>query len=463
MRPNVVRMQEKPWLVVAGGGTAGHVLPALAVAENLSLQGLKPSDVLFVGSRRGIEGRLVSEAGFPIVLLPGRGIQRTVSVGNLKNVVGLLAAFVRAFILLVRNRPAVVFSVGGYASVPCAFSAVLLRIPLVLAESNAKSGVAIRSVARFAKATATAFDTTGLPRTVLVGNPVRSSVIELGRALARSHETIGHAQLQMGEADPQTKSNAQLQMSEADPQTKSNAESQTAGAGDSQTSTNKTSTNKARLSSRHDLGVPDNVPMVAVFGGSLGARQINNVVFELCERWFDRELVVHHVVGDRDFDSANVWFSEFRNTSPANRLDYRQVRYENRMDLVYGAADVVVCRAGATSIADLAIVGMPAILIPLPSATEDHQSANASAVAAEGACIHLPQSELSVDRLATEIDSLLHDPQRRYNMAEAQRRRSRPNAAADVAALLTKFASRPIPTTGATSALSHEAIGHHDS
>ena len=391
--------RKKPWIVVAGGGTAGHVLPALAVAESLRSQGVPSDDMLFVGSQRGIENRLVPEAGFPIVLLPGRGIQRAFRLSNLRNLLALGAAFLRAFVLLARSRPAVVLSVGGYASVPCAFSAVALRIPLVLAESNAKAGMANRSVARFAKATATAFGSTGLPRASVVGNPVRSSVAELGASL-----------------DPSQHGST------------------------------------ARASSRHDLGVPVDAQMVSVFGGSLGARRINATVFELCERWVDRPIVIHHVVGERDADAGSQWLATFRDRHRHAVLDYRQIRYENRMDLVYGASDLVVCRAGATSIADLATVGMPAILIPLPSAAEDHQSANAAAVATDGACVHLPEKELSVERLASEIDALLNDHDRMRSMADAQRRRARPNAAFDVTAILAAHASRPMPHNGAASA-----------
>lgn len=383
--------REKPWVVIAGGGTAGHVLPAVAVAEVLRDTGLRSDQVLFVGSKRGIEGRLVREAGFAIVVLPGRGIRRALTPENVKNAAGLAAAFLRAFVLLVRRRPAVVFSVGGYASVPCAFSAVILRIPLVLAESNAKAGIAIRSVARFARASATAFDGTGLPRAVVVGNPVRASVLALGAALRRDDAA---------------------------------------------------NTSETRNRSRSDLGVPEDALMVSVFGGSLGARHINNAVYKLCDRWFDRALVIHHVVGDRDHEGGEKWLAGFRERHPVTTLDYRQIRYEDRMDLVYGASDLVVCRAGATSIADLAIAGVPAILIPLPSAAEDHQRANAEAVAADGACVHLPQSELTVERIASEVDALLGDPARRRSMAGAQRRRARPDAASDIASLLRRFASR---------------------
>ncbi len=396
------RGPKAPWVVVAGGGTAGHVLPAIAVAESLRDGGLAADDVLFVGSKRGIEGRLVGDAKFPIVLLPGRGIQRSFTLGNVKNLLGLGAAFVRAFGLLVRRRPAVVFSVGGYASVPCAFSAVLLRIPLVLAESNARAGVAIKSVARFAKATATAFDGTGIPRAVVHGNPVRASVLAL----------TAHDGAHGGEpsVDVAAKHAAAV-----------------------------------RESSRHDLGVSDATPMLSVFGGSLGARSINEAVFGLCDQWHDRAMVIHHVIGDRDYAEAQKWLSGFRERFPQTSLDYRQIRYEDRMDLVYGASDVVVCRAGATSIADLAIAGVPAVLIPLPTAAEDHQSANASNVAASGASVHLPQSELSVERLGREIDDLLNHPEKREAMAAAQRRRARPTAAQDIADLLRKHAARREP------------------
>ena len=205
-----------------------------------------------------------------------------------------------------------------------------------------------------------------------------------------------------------------------------------------------------RTSSRHDLGVPLDAPMLSVFGGSLGARSINEAVFGLCEQWIDRSMVIHHVIGERDYDDAKNWLATFRSRFPASKLDYRQIRYEDRMDLVYGASDVVVCRAGATSIADLAIAGLPAILIPLPSAAEDHQSANAANVAAVGASIHLPQSELSVERLGHEIDDLLLHPDKRTAMTAAQHRRARPNAANDIADLLRKFATRPQVQTGTT-------------
>ena len=134
-------MSPRPFAVIAGGGTAGHVLPALAAARALVAAGHPASSILFVGSRRGIEARLVPAAGFPVVLLPGRGLTRRLAWANLAAAGGLAVAAVRALWLLVRGRPAVVLSVGGFASAPCALAAVVLRIPLVVAEQTVKTHV----------------------------------------------------------------------------------------------------------------------------------------------------------------------------------------------------------------------------------------------------------------------------------------------------------------------------------
>src|SRR4051812_8922254 len=123
----------------AGGGTGGHVYPAIAIADAIVRDGvrMRRTDVHFVGSKRGLEARVVPASGYTVTLLPGRGLQRSVGVNSAKSIVGFLNAFGRAFWLLARRRPSVVISVGGYAAAPCAFSAVLLRIPVVIAESNA--------------------------------------------------------------------------------------------------------------------------------------------------------------------------------------------------------------------------------------------------------------------------------------------------------------------------------------
>ena len=270
---------------------------------------------------------------------------------------------------------------------PCALSAVVLRVPLVLAESNARAGAANRLVGRFAKASAVAFDGTGLPRAERTGNPVRPEILALAE-----------------------------------------------GARDA-----------VRASGRADLGVPEGMAFVAVFGGSLGAKRINEATWALCALWAERPIVIHHVVGERAAHDALAWKQSFEDAHPDRRLDYRLVSYEDRMDLVYAAADVAVCRSGATTIADLTIVGLSAILVPLPIAAADHQTLNARALSDDSAAVLVPDDELDGSRLAAELDALLASPQRRVAMEAAQRHHGQPRAAASITAILRRVARRPTP------------------
>jgi undecaprenyldiphospho-muramoylpentapeptide beta-N-acetylglucosaminyltransferase len=175
-------------VLVTGGGTAGHVLPALAIARSLRERG---HDVHLVGSERGLEARLVPEAGFDQTLLPGRGIARRLTFDNVGAVVGLVRAFVRAVALVRRQRPSAVVAVGGYASVACGLGAVLWRVPLVVHEQNAVPGAANRLLARFAAACAVSFPDTPLPRAQVVGNPVRAELF----TQERTTRPDGRAQL----------------------------------------------------------------------------------------------------------------------------------------------------------------------------------------------------------------------------------------------------------------------------
>lgn len=378
-----------PWLVVAGGGTAGHVLPALAVADTLVARGVDQQTIAFIGSGRGVEKRLVPAAGYVLTQLSGRGIQRSFSakatLANLKAATGIALGTARTVASFVRRRPAIVLSVGGYASVPACIAARITGVPLVLAESNARAGRSVRAFRRYAKAAAVAFDGTGLDRAVNTGNPVRREIIELAgqdRAVAGAN-------------------------------------------------------------ARAELGVTPGVFVLTVFGGSLGARRINEAVLGVCGLWPDRPLLIRHVVGERDLrwaqDHRNAWLAGH----PEAALVYEQVAYEDRMPLWYLASDLVVCRAGATSVADLAATGTPAILIPLPSAAEDHQTANARAVVADGAAVLLADTDVSAERLAREVEALMNDDARRDAMATAQRRRARLDAGDAVADLILLHASRP--------------------
>ena len=367
-------------IVIAGGGTAGHVLPGLSIARALVAGGRLPDEIRFVGSRRGQEATLVPEAGFEVVLLPGRGVQRRVSLASAKAVLGIAAAVVRAFVDLLRSRPAVVVTLGGYASVPAALAAVVLRVPVVVTEQNARAGAANRLVGRFASAAAVAFDDVDLPRTVVCGIPVREEILAV--------------------ADPTVPRE------------------------------------ERRAAGRAALGLPTDRTVVAVFSGSLGSRTVNDAVAGLAERWSDRaDVAIHHVVGRRDADQ------HLGTDRDGEGLRYRVVAYEDRMAQLLAAADVAVCRAGGSTIAELSLVGLPAVLVPLPIATRDHQRWNAQGLVDAGGARMVLDRDLTVDRLEQELGELLATPGRLDEMATAAATLGHRDAAEQIARLVEDVAS----------------------
>ena len=362
-------------MLIAGGGTAGHVLPGLAVARALVAAGHRADTVHWVGSAVGIEARLVPEAGFGITLLPGRGIERRFSRASAAAAWGLVRAAVAALTEVARRRPAVVVSLGGYASVPGAAAAIVLRVPLVVCEQNAVPGAANRLFGRFAKAAGVSFPDTDLPRARLTGNPVRPEMLAVDRT-------------------------------------------------------------RDRAEARQALGLPADRRVVTAFGGSLGSRRINLAVVGALGQWARRgDLAVRHVVGRRDWELISGQIPVL----PDDGLLYAPVEYEERMDLLLAAADVAVCRSGG-SIAELAAVGLPAVLVPLPGAPGDHQTANARHLVDAGGAVMVPDAELDGERLAAEVDALVADPAALEAMAAATAGFARRDAAEAVAALVEECA-----------------------
>ena len=355
--------------IIAGGGTAGHVLPGLAIAGALVERGHAASSIHFVGSEGRIEARLVPDAGFSITLLPGRGIERRLTLRNITAAVGIVRAFFRSLGLVRRLRPRVIIAVGGYASVAVALAAVIWRTPIVVAEQNTVPGAANRLVARFARAAAVAFEGTPLPRSVVTGNPVRAEVLAIDRA-------------------------------------RDGAAAKTA------------------------LGVEPGRRLVVVTGGSLGALRINRATVEAVARWKDRDdLAVRHSVGERDWKVIHADGVEH------GRVQYLPVVYDDDFPRTLAAADLAVGRAGSSTCFEFAGAGLPAVLVPSPYVTADHQTGNARHLEAAGAAVMIPDAELDGERLAREVDGLLGDASRLEAMAKAMRSFSRPNAAGDIAAL----------------------------
>jgi undecaprenyldiphospho-muramoylpentapeptide beta-N-acetylglucosaminyltransferase len=358
------------YALVTGGGTGGHVYPALAVAEELVRRGHPRTGIRFIGAARGLEATAVPAAGFAVDLLPGRGIRRSLELAawrdNAGALVGALRAFGRAFRLVGRLRPRVVLGVGGYASLPTVLAARLRRIPAVVHEQNAVPGLVNRIGVRLGARAAVSLPGTPLRSAVVTGNPVRPVITAVARH-------------------------------------------------------------------------PASTPLVAVFGGSLGAQRMNDATLDLYDHWRARDdLAIVHVTGRRDHDRCRARLESLRANTDTLRFDL--VPYEDHMERVYERAAFVVCRAGAVTVAELAATGTPSVLVPLPGAPGDHQTGNARAIVDAGGAVLVPDDELDGPRLAREIDALLADRARLVTLGERSRAVARPDAAERVADLVEEAA-----------------------
>ncbi len=384
------------WAVVAGGGTGGHVVPGLAIAEQIVARCDRIEAVHYLGSRRGLETTVVPEAGFTLTALRGRGIARRFTISNIAAVIGLCAAIIEAVVRMARWRPAVVVGLGGFASVPGVVAAVVWRVPLVVAEQNAVPSAANRMGARFAKAAAVPFAEVNLPRAVWTGNPVRSAVVGVDRSDGRDEAC-------------------------------------------------------------QRLGVDPKRKFLCVFGGSLGARRINEALFDALEHAQQREdLTIRQITGKRDYAEFVERFNERAQSDSESPLTYhldsgvvlQLVEFEQDMAAVYAASDLLVCRAGASTVAELTVAGAPAILVPFPAATGDHQSANARILGESNAARVVPDSELNGERLYCEVNELLGDERQLAAMSAAARTHGRADAAQAVVDLLERHAKRPLERGG---------------
>ena len=359
-------------VVIAGGGTAGHVLPGLALATEVQRRG---GSARFIGSRDGQEARLVPEAGFRFDAVSAPALRRSLTVTNLR-VPLALAAGVRACRPLVRDADVVV-GMGGFVSLPAGLAAGREHRPLVIHEQNAVLGLANRILARRAAVVAASFDgmTSRGGSVVLTGNPVRDAI----RAIARDREALRREAVTL-------------------------------------------------------FGLEAGRPTVVAFGGSLGAARINDAVTGAAHAWVDAEGAQVLLVAGRSHAEA------LASRVASHRIPLRVLDFVDRMDLLYAVADVVICRSGATTCAEVAVAGVPAILVPYPHATADHQRVNARSLATAGGAVVVDDAALTSDLLGSEVSALLRDGVRREAMARAAASVGRPDAAARLADLLESVA-----------------------
>src|SRR3954466_15121145 len=354
-------------IAIAAGGTAGHVVPALAVADALRAEGAR---VIFVGGERA-ERTLVPQAGYELRTLAVEGLSRTNPLKAARAAVKAVAAVGTALRILRAERPDAVMGGGGYVAGPVGLAAVLRRIPLVLTEADSHLGLSNRLLARFARRICLAFPIEG--RTgddyVVTGRPVPPPATDVAAARARFGLADGErCALVFG-------------------------------------------------------GSPGAAPCVLVFRGSLGARSINEAAVEA---FADAPYRVLHAAGPRDY-------AALRDRVPREGYDVRE--YIGDFGEAILASDLCVARAGG-SIFEVAAHGRPAILIPYPHATADHQTANARWMERGGAAVVIADADVTPERLRAEVDGLLADPARVAAMGRASAAFARPDAAQRIAAEL---------------------------
>ncbi len=346
-------------LLIAGGGTGGHLFPGVALAEHLRER--EPgAEVLFVGTERGIEARELPRLGWPLELISVRGVKTQGALGAVRGLLSVPRALLESRRILKRFRPDVVIGVGGYASAPVVLMARLCGIPTGIMEQNSRPGLANRVLGKICRAIFLTFEDSRRffpeKKILMTGNPVRSA---LTRALpaAGSHRP----------------------------------------------------------------------PCLLVIGGSQGAVAVNQAVVAAMKILAARgqaPAIIHHT-GKAGYEETVKAYAEAGITATCHE-------FIQDMGAAYAAADLVIARAGATTVAELALCGLPAIFIPYPHAADNHQELNAAALVENGAALMFRQSELQAEQLADTVANLFGDPDRLEQMKAAMRSRARPDAAAAI-------------------------------
>jgi UDP-N-acetylglucosamine--N-acetylmuramyl-(pentapeptide) pyrophosphoryl-undecaprenol N-acetylglucosamine transferase len=349
--------------ILAGGGTGGHVIPAIAIANELKKS--YNAEVMFIGTARGIENRLVPAAGYQLRLIRVGALKNVSVTTRLKTAFDLPRALWVAGGMLTDFAPDVVIGVGGYASGPAMLAAIVKHIPTLAFEPNVVPGFANRLIAKFVSTAAVHFEETAkyFRHAEVTGVPVRQAFFDIAPKRGGTSTLL-------------------------------------------------------------------------VFGGSQGAHAINQAIFR-CLPVLLREAPGIHVVhqtGERDYNDALAAYEKIK-TQP---ITFEVFKFIDDMPAAFARADLVVCRSGASTVAEIAAAGKPAVFVPFPRAADDHQRVNAEALARHGAAVVVEESKLQGVWLAETIAASLGDAPRLKHMSEAVRSLSHPNAARDIAQMAAR-------------------------
>lgn len=370
--------QPEKKIIISGGGTGGHIFPAVAIADSLKGR-LGHADILFIGARGRMEMEKVPAAGYPIRGLWISGIQRRLTLRNLSFPFKLISSMMKAYRIIRKFRPDVAIGTGGYASGPMLRAASRRGIPSLIQEQNSFPGITNKILARSVDTICVAFE--GMEKyfpagkIVITGNPVRQDILS---AEGRRDEGLAH------------------------------------------------------------FGLKGGIKTVLFVGGSQGARSINLALAGQLEGILKEEVQVIWQCGTPFLENAKAL-----STGLPPRMSERLRIFEfiKRMDLAYAAADIVVSRAGAIAISELCIAGKPLILVPLPTAAEDHQTRNAQALQEKDAAILLKDHELG-EKLAITLTGLLKDEERQAAMKQNIRKLAKPEATEKIVDEIIKLLER---------------------
>jgi UDP-N-acetylglucosamine--N-acetylmuramyl-(pentapeptide) pyrophosphoryl-undecaprenol N-acetylglucosamine transferase len=366
-------------VVIAAGGTGGHIYPGLALADAIRRR-VPDAGVSFVGTRRGLESDIIPRAGYEldtVDMVPFTGANRLVLPA------ALLRGGLQSRRLLRRRRAAVAVGMGGYASAPLMLGARLASLPALIHESGAVPGKANLVAARLTPHVATAFPG-AVPRF-----PAGRDIRVLGMPLAAEFASFDRDRL--------------------------------------------------RAEARSSLGLPAEAFVLFVMGGSQGAARLTDLAIALGARWRDRDdLHILLKLGARSSEDVAARLADVG----ADKVVH-PVAYLDRMDTAYAAADAALCRAGAGTVSELAVTGLPAVLVPYPFATGDHQRDNAAELVTAGAATVVADAEATADTVAPFVETLAADPVRRGEMSRAATSVARPRAADELAAWVLELAGRP--------------------
>ncbi len=362
-------------IIISGGGTGGHIYPAIAIAD--AVKALRPdSEVLFIGAEGKMEMEKVPQAGYEIIGLPIVGIQRRLTLKNLKVPFLLLKSLQKAKKIIKNFQPDVVIGVGGYASAPTLKTAERLNIPTVLQEQNSYPGITNKLLAKKATKICVAYDKMERffpkEKIVLTGNPVRQDILNLAD---KKQDALTH------------------------------------------------------------FGLSSAKPVVLVIGGSLGARTINQAVEKLLPYFAGNDIQLIWQTGKYYASQAQ---------EAVQKMQYQGLKTQPfiaRMDYAYAAATIVVSRAGALSVSEIAVAGKPAIFIPSPNVAEDHQTKNAMALVNHRAALMVKDNE-AADKLQDEVDKLLKDDVLQKELAENVAQLAKPNAAQNIAEEIIRLSGK---------------------